>query len=62
MSPTRTEPPSACSSPTIVLNSVVLPTPFGPMIPTMPPRGMLKVQAVDEHPVAEALAQVRRPR
>jgi hypothetical protein len=25
----------------IVLNSVVLPTPFGPMIPTMPPRGRL---------------------
>jgi hypothetical protein len=44
VSPTRTLPPSACSSPTIVLNSVVLPTPFGPMIPTMPPRGMLKLR------------------
>ena len=39
VSPTRTEPPSGFSSPTMVLNSVVLPTPFGPMMPTMPLRG-----------------------
>ena len=36
MSPTRIVPLSGFSSPTIILNSVVLPTPFGPMTPTMP--------------------------
>ncbi|CPU66112.1 Uncharacterised protein [Mycobacteroides abscessus] len=37
-------PPSSGSSPTIVLNSVVLPTPFGPMTPTMPLRGSVKLR------------------
>ena len=35
----RTSPLSGFSNPTIVLNSVVLPTPLGPMMPTMPLRG-----------------------
>ena len=30
---------SGCSSPVIILKSVVLPAPFAPMMPTMPPRG-----------------------
>ena len=42
VSPTFTVPASASSSPTMVLNSVVLPTPFGPMTPTMPLRGSVK--------------------
>ena len=42
MSPTRIEPLSGFSSPMIILNSVVLPTPFGPMTPTMPLRGSEK--------------------
>ena len=41
MSPTRIEPASGCSWPTIMRNSVVLPAPFGPITPTMPPGGSL---------------------
>ena len=37
-------------------NSVVLPAPFGPMTPTMPPRGSLKSRFVEQQPVAERLA------
>ena len=33
---------SGCSSPAIMRNSVVLPAPFGPITPTMPPGGSLK--------------------
>ena len=33
--PTRNEPESGASSPTIMRNSVVLPAPLGPMTPTM---------------------------
>ena len=51
-------PLSGCSSPVIILNSVVLPAPFGPMTPTMPPRRQVEVQAVDQQRVAEPLAQV----
>src|SRR5262249_38534956 len=39
VSPIFTVPLSGCSNPTIVLKSVVLPTPFGPMMPTIPLRG-----------------------
>jgi hypothetical protein len=35
------DPPSGCSWPVIIRNSVVLPAPFGPMMPTMPPGGSL---------------------
>ena len=35
-------PPSGCSTPVSILNSVVLPAPFGPITPTMPPGGSLK--------------------
>ena len=44
VSPTLSSPPSSGSRPTIVLNSVVLPTPFGPMMPTMPLRGSVKLR------------------
>ena len=37
------DPASGCSSPMIILNSVVLPTPFGPMTPTIPFGGRLKL-------------------
>src|SRR5207249_7438025 len=39
VSPTRSVPPSGRSSPVMRRKSVVLPAPFGPMIPTMAPRG-----------------------
>ena len=38
-------PPSGFSSPTIMLKRVVLPAPFGPMTPTMPPGGRSKVRS-----------------
>jgi hypothetical protein len=39
VSPMSRLPPSGCSCPVIMRKSVVLPAPFGPMIPTMPPGG-----------------------
>ena len=39
VSPTLMSPESGFSSPMIILNSVVLPAPLGPMTPTMPLRG-----------------------
>ena len=36
-------PASGCSSPRIIVSKVVLPTPFGPMTPTMPFGGRLKL-------------------
>ena len=44
--------------PTIILNRVDLPTPLGPITPTMPLRGKLEGQVVHEHAVAELLVQV----
>ena len=38
-------PASGFSWPVIMRNSVVLPAPFGPMTPTMPPGGSLKVRS-----------------
>ena len=58
MSPTRTVPESGCSSPTIVLNSVVLPTPFGPITPTMPLRGSENDRSLISMPAVEALVEV----
>ena len=40
--PMRISPASGFSSPAIIRKSVVLPAPFGPMMPTMPPLGRLK--------------------
>ncbi len=45
MSPTRSSPPSGCSSPAIIRKSVVLPAPFGPITPTMPPGGSENVMS-----------------
>ena len=42
----------------MVLNSVDLPTPLGPMTPTMPLRGRREGQSVDQGAVVEALLQV----
>ena len=39
----------------MVLNRVVLPTPLGPMTPTIPLRGNVNDRSVDEDAVAEAL-------
>ena len=36
---------SGCSCPMIMRNSVVLPAPLGPITPTMPPRGNVKVRS-----------------
>src|ERR1043166_4916661 len=38
-------PASGLSCPVIMRNSVVLPAPFGPITPTMPPGGSLKVRS-----------------
>ena len=38
-SPSRSEPPSGYSSPTIMRNNVVLPAPLGPITPTIPAGG-----------------------
>src|SRR5579875_3766709 len=45
VSPTRIDPLSGCSSPTIILNRVVFPTPFGPMTPTIPFGGSEKLRS-----------------
>ena len=42
VSPTFRVPPSRGSRPTMVLNRVDLPTPLGPITPTMPLRGREK--------------------
>ena len=59
MGPMRIVPASGFSGPVSMRNSVVLPAPFGPMMPTMAPGGSLKRQVVDQQPLAEGLAQVR---
>ena len=51
------EPASGASWPTSIRNSVVLPAPLGPMIPTMPEPRQRERQVLDEQPVAVALAQ-----
>ena len=62
VSPTLTAPASGCSSPTMVLNSVVLPTPFGPMMPTMPLRGSendrLSMSTRSSKPLTRSLASI----
>ena len=58
VSPTSSVPASGCSSPAIMRNSVVLPAPFGPITPTIPPGGSVERQVLDEEPVAEALLHV----
>ncbi|CAJ5454972.1 Uncharacterised protein [Burkholderia pseudomallei] len=40
--PSTTSPESGCSLPVSILNSVDLPAPFGPMMPTIAPAGILK--------------------
>lgn len=45
VSPTLIEPESGVSSPWIILKRVVLPAPFGPMTPTMPLRGSVKLRS-----------------
>ena len=51
-------PLSGSSRPTIVLNSVVLPTPLGPMTPTMPLRGSVNDRSLISDPAVEALVEV----
>ena len=45
VSPTRSSPASGFSWPVIMRKSVVLPAPFGPMTPTMPPFGSEKLRS-----------------
>ena len=58
------EPSSRDSRPIIILNNVVLPAPFAPMIPTMPPRGSLNSRFWNSrwarHPLAGQLLLVAR--
>jgi hypothetical protein len=42
--PITTSPLSGCSMPWIMRNSVDLPAPLGPMMPTMAPAGTLKLR------------------
>jgi hypothetical protein len=58
VSPIVIVPASGFSAPTSIRKSVVLPAPFGPMMPTIPDRGQRERQVLDEQPVAEALPQV----
>ena len=44
LSPIFNVPASGCSLPVIIRNSVVFPAPFGPMTPTIPPRGSVKLR------------------
>ena len=60
-SPIRSSPASGVSSPVIMRKSVVLPAPFGPITPTMPPGGS-GTKVVHQQVVAVALAQTARPR
>ena len=60
----RAFPPSAAvessvagGAATIIRNRVVLPAPLGPITPTIPPGGRLKVRVVDQQPVPEALGE-----
>src|SRR4029079_7222635 len=45
VSPIFSVPTSGFSWPVIMRNTVVLPAPFGPMTPTMPPRGSVKLRS-----------------
>ena len=49
-------PPSGANTPAIMLNSVVLPAPFGPITAKMPPSGTSKLKLVDREKPAEAFA------
>ena len=49
-------PPSGAMAPAIMLNSVVLPAPFGPMTAKIAPCGTAKLTLVDGDEAAEALA------
>ena len=53
-------PSSGFSAPVIMRNSVVLPAPFGPMMPTMMPPRRHEIEILDEQVVAVALLQVPR--
>ena len=53
----RISPLSGFSWPMIMRNSVVLPVPFGPMMPTMPPAGRRNDKSSIKQPVAVALVE-----
>ena len=52
-------PASGFSLPAIMRKSVDLPAPFGPMIPTIAPAGIVKVDVVHQQPVAVGFAHAR---
>ena len=58
--PSFTVPASGASRPVSRFSSVVLPAPFGPTRATRSPRRILRGQAADDHPLAEAFAEVAR--
>jgi hypothetical protein len=47
------------SAPVIILNSVDLPAPFGPMTPTMPPGGSFEIEVFDQQAIAKPLSSCR---
>ena len=49
-------PPSGANTPAIMLNSVVLPAPFGPITAKIAPCGTSKLTLVDREQAAEPLA------
>lgn len=55
VSPRRIGQRRAGLQPVNILNKVVLPAPFRPMTPTMPPGGSLRRQVLDQQLVAETL-------
>ncbi len=54
----RSWPDVGCSSPVIMRNSVVLPAPLGPMMPTMPPAGNRNVRSSISTRVVESFAEI----
>ena len=50
-----TRPPSGATVPVMMPNSVVLPAPFGPMMPSASPRSEREVDVVGDDHGAEAL-------
>ena len=58
VSPSFKLPLSGVSSPTSILNKVVLPAPFGPITPTIPPGGSRKSKSSTSSLLAKALLRL----
>ena len=58
VSPIVIVPLSGFSAPTIMRSRVVLPAPLGPIMPTMLPGGIVRVEIFDQQPVAIGLRDI----